>query len=205
MYRCEAASIEGFVQQIAVSYLLNGYFHVVLGRIPEDKSSAAVDSTLIQRYQINISKWTRARLKKRGRAGVQYLRYGRLFVIVATEGEHRFFERERSCDVRRTGLECFGYQINCYRRSSGKWHPSVTIAPRKFKELRRKFQRSALRCRETEIEKKLRALPFAPFAGVVRQYVSLLNTVNRRRKRAGMVLISASCIRRRRKPVRVFA
>jgi len=205
MYRCEAASIEGFVQQLAVSYLLNGYFHFVAGRIPEDKDPGAIDATLIQRYEINMSKWTRARLKKQGRAGVQYLRHGRIFIIVATEGKHRFFERERSRDIRHTGLECFGYRVGCYQRPNGRWHPSVRIAPRKFKRLRRWFRRNALRYDEAEIEQKLGSLPFAPFAAVARQYVSLLHTVNRERKRAGVSLISASCVRRRRRPVPVFA
>lgn len=204
MYRCEAATVEAFIQQFAVSYVLNGYFHVVIGRIPDGKNPCAVDATLIQRYEIDISKWTRARLKKQGRAGVQYLRYGNDFVIVATEGEHRFYEREQPSDLREAPFEFYGYRVSCYQRPSAKWHPSIKIAPRRFKELRRWFRRNALRYSPAELEEKLRTLPFAPFAGVARQYVSLLNIVNRQRKRAGLTLLDASCVRRRRKPVRVF-
>jgi len=32
-YRCEATTIEGFVQQLAVSYIANGYWFCVTGLI----------------------------------------------------------------------------------------------------------------------------------------------------------------------------
>ena len=63
MYYCEATSIEGFVQQLAVSYLKNGYWFYVTGFVPEGKNSETVDRKLIDRYEIDISKWTRARRK----------------------------------------------------------------------------------------------------------------------------------------------
>ena len=47
-------------------------------------------------------------------------------------------------------------------------------------------------------------LPFAPFAPVRSQCFTLLRLVNRRRKRAGLPLVRADCVRRRRKPVVVF-
>ena len=204
MYRCEASSIEGFIQQIAVSFVLHGYRYFVVGRIPEKREPKTVDATLIERYELDISKWTRARRRKAGAASVQYLRHGRVFVLIATEGEHRFLERERVRDIREKPLVCFGYRISCYQRPNGRWHPSVRIAPRRFMQLRRWFRRNALRNGETETGRKLRSLPFAPFAPVVRQCVSLLTVVNRRRKRAGLILVPASCVRRRRRPVRVF-
>ena len=37
MYRCEAASVEGFIQQLAVSYVAKGYWFYVTGRIPHHK------------------------------------------------------------------------------------------------------------------------------------------------------------------------
>ena len=37
MYRCEAATAVGFVQQLACSYLLHGYHHYVVGELPEYK------------------------------------------------------------------------------------------------------------------------------------------------------------------------
>lgn len=204
MYRCEASSIEGFIQQIAVSYVLHGYYYFVVGRIPEHRDPIAVDATLIARYGLDISKWTRARRRKMGKASVQYLRHDRIFVLIATEGEHRFFERERVRDIREKPMVCFGYRISCYQRPTGRWHPSVQIAPRRFAILQRWFRRHALRHDQIKLGRKLKTLPFAPFAAIVRQSVSLLGVVNRRRKRAGLPLVRGDQLRRRRKPVRVF-
>jgi hypothetical protein len=204
MYRCEALSVEGFIQQIAVSYVLHGYFHFVVGKIPEHRDPSAVDTTLITRYGLDISKWTRARRRKAGQASVQYLRYGRVFVIIATEGNHLFYERERVRDIRSKPLVCFGYRISCYQRTGGRWHPSVKIAPRRYARLRRWIQQSALGNDTAKVESQLAEIPFAPFGGVVRQSLSLLRLVNKRRKCAGLSAATPNCVRRRRKPVRVF-
>jgi hypothetical protein len=76
-YRYEAKSIDGFVQQLAVSYVANGYFFFVTGVIPEGKNQRHVDEKLIAKYGIDVSKFTRARRKAHGQANVQYLRFGR--------------------------------------------------------------------------------------------------------------------------------
>src|SRR5690349_19604039 len=94
-YRCEATSPEGFVQQLAVSYLRNGYWFYVRGEVPAGKDARAVDEKLLTRYAIAVSKWTRFRAKDRGEARLQYLRYLSTFVLLATHGEHHFFEDEK--------------------------------------------------------------------------------------------------------------
>ena len=94
MYRCEVPSVGGFVQQVAVSYLTHGYFFYVAGVVPEGKDARRVDEKLIERYELDVSKWTRARRKRAGLANVAYLRHGRFFVLLATAGKHRFFEDE---------------------------------------------------------------------------------------------------------------
>ena len=68
MYRCDATSLAGFIQQIAVSYVANGYYFNVLGLVPEGKDPRAVDRKLIARYGIDCSKFVRARGKQAGRA-----------------------------------------------------------------------------------------------------------------------------------------
>ncbi len=90
-YRCEATSVAGFVQQLAVSYVRNGYWFYVTGRIPARKDPRAVDAKLIERYEIGLSKWTKYRRSREGQAKVQYLRYQRFFVLLATHGTQRFF------------------------------------------------------------------------------------------------------------------
>ncbi len=73
MYRCEIATIEAFVQQVAVSYLTHGYFFWVAGVIPAGKDVRRVDAKLVERYGLEVSKWTRARRKRVGLASVAYL------------------------------------------------------------------------------------------------------------------------------------
>src|SRR5438270_14075747 len=90
-YRCEATSLEGFLQQLAVCYVGRGYWFYVTGFIPPDKDPRSVDRKLIEQYGIEISKWSRARRKRAGIASVQYIRFRQFFVLLATEGKHRFF------------------------------------------------------------------------------------------------------------------
>ena len=54
-YRCVATSVAGFLQQLAVAYVANGYWFYVAGRVPDHKDPAAVDAKIIQRYGIAIS------------------------------------------------------------------------------------------------------------------------------------------------------
>jgi hypothetical protein len=142
-YRCEATSLAGFVQQLAVAYLANGYWFYVTGEIPAHKDPAKTDRKIIEQYGIGISKWARARRKKAGCANVQYLRLGHFYVILATRGKHSFFEREqrRLKDVRETPIKVGGYSIS-YRRARGgrSWHPSVRIQRDRYIELRAYFE-----------------------------------------------------------------
>ena len=206
MYRCEAVSVEGFVQQIAVSLVLHGYFFYVTGEIPDKKDPRVIDTKLIARYRVDISKFTRCRQRRGGIAGVQYLRHGRFFVLMATEGNHEFFELEGRmiADIRVQPLQCFDYSIGCYQRRTAKWHPSVRIAAERFRIIKKDMILLALSVSELELAERIHKLPFAPFAPVRSQCFSLLRFVNRRRNLAGLALVSDTCVRRRRKPVKVF-
>ena len=106
MYRCEAKTVEEFVRRIRVDFVARGYFFYVQGVIPEGKDPSKTDEKIIRQYDIDISKWTRARNKKMGIARVQYVRLGRKFVILASHGKHDFFlaERNQIRDVRRAPL-----------------------------------------------------------------------------------------------------
>jgi hypothetical protein len=46
-YRCETTSIAGFVQQVAVSYVANGYWFYVAGCVPQGKDRRALDAKII--------------------------------------------------------------------------------------------------------------------------------------------------------------
>ena len=71
VYRCVAASVAGFVQQLAVCYVAHGYWFYVKGWIPEGKEPAKTDAKIIAQYGLDVSKWTRARQKKAGQARVK--------------------------------------------------------------------------------------------------------------------------------------
>ena len=207
-YRCVAASVAGFVQQLAVCYVAHGYWFYVKGSIPEGKEPAKTDAKIIAQYGLDVSKWTRARQKKAGQASVQYLRCGRFYVIVATHGQHPFFaaEGKQIRDFRRRPLFFLGYSIGCRRaRGGGTWHASVRIERGTFKALKARFAQLAVQGTVDELIRQLRAIPYEPYAPVRDQLRILLRAVNDRRTVAGLELLPGVALRRRRAPVKPFA
>jgi hypothetical protein len=197
--------VEGFVQQLAVGYLARGYRFYASCRIPTDKDPVAVDQKLIERYGLDLSKWTRARRKQQGIASVQYLRYGRFFVLIATPGQHPFFEREPHWkDIRDHPIRFAGYSIGCRTGHDGRLHASVRLHDECLRRLRQRYLRCALHPNTARLAASFQALRFAPYAPVRRQLLKLLWCVNGRRKAAGLELISVTALRLRRRPVSPF-
>ena len=205
MYRCVATSVEGFIQQVAVSYVLHGYFHYVTGVVPQGTDPGELDSKIILRYRLDESKWARARRRRRGEAAMQYIRFRRVFMLLATGGEggQSTFEPNLR-DIREVPVRLFGYQISCYRRAGGRWHPSVRVERASWRRVVRWFRCRALSWDAGGLEAWINRLPFAPFAPVRGQVVALVVAMNRRRKRASLQLLCTKCVRRKRKPVRVY-
>ncbi len=206
-YRCVAVSVAGFVQQLAVAYVANGYWFYVMGRVPDPKDPVSVDRKMVTQYGIDVSKWTRARCKKTGQARVQYLRYGRFFVILATHGEHPFFavEGKQVRDFRRHPLHFMGYAISCRQGRDGKtWHPSVRIDRGLCLELKARFAALAVHRPLEELCRELRRIDFEPYAPVRDQLRGILRAVNRRRKAAGLELVPWEALWLRRMPVKPF-
>src|SRR5262245_20265916 len=168
-YRCHASSVEGFVQQLACSYLRHGYWFYVTGKVPEWKDPCAVDEKLMAKYDIAISESTRRRRKKLGYANLQYLRYDRLFVILATAGKHRFREIESGAvrDIRRVPIRFHGYSVS-YRpggrtrkvEQDPRWHAHVEIERERYKELRDYLLDLAVHRNATELALEFYRLPF---------------------------------------------
>jgi len=118
-YRCEAASIQGFVQQIACCYLRHRYWWYVTGVIPDRKDPQKTDQKIISHYNIAVSESTRYRRKQLHKANLQYIRYDHFFVILATEGEHPFFREEPDIkDVHRAPIYFSNYAIS--RKKGGR-------------------------------------------------------------------------------------
>ena len=206
-YRCLATSVAGFVQQLAVAYITHGYWFYVTGRIPEHKDPAMTDRKLIERYDIDVSKWTRARRKRAGLASVQYLRHGRFFVLLATHGEHPLFvaEGNQVQDIRRRPLKFMGYSIGCRQaRNGGRYHASVRIERQIYSELKARFEGMAAHRDANSIEAEFFALHFEPYAPVRGQIFSILRAVNRARKAAGFEPVGPVPFRVRRAPARPF-
>jgi len=200
-YRCEATSVVGFIQQLAVAYVGRGYFFYVTGKIPDRKDPQDVDRRIIEKYGVAIGKTGRSRRKAAGLANIQYLRYRRAFVLLATPGKHLFFEEERKLirDVREVPIKFSGYAVS-YRAG----HPHVRIEQRCYLELKAYLADLAIHRRREFLEGELRRLGFEPYAPVRTQLHCLLREVNKRRAVAHYDQVSASCIRTRRHVVSPF-
>lgn len=206
-YRCVVASQAGFIQQLAVGYVSNGYYFYVTGVIPFNKSPAKADAKILAAYDIAVSKWTRARRKRAGQANVQFLRHGRFYVIIATHGVHPFFaaEAKRIRDIRKTPILFNGYSISCRReRGGGEYHASVRINRDTMRELKWKLVGNATKADLLNLYRAFQTLPFEPYAPVRIQLLGLLRVVNRARAVAGLELLPRTALRLRRSPVRPF-
>jgi hypothetical protein len=200
-YRYETTSLGGFVQQIAVSYVPNGYYYYAPGQIPEGKDPRLVDAKLLRKYAIARSKWSRYRQKQQGRARVQYLRWGQVFVLLATDGEHELFEAEAAVlsDFRRRPLKVGGYSIGC---CGG--HAHVRIDQSTYRHLKASFLARAVGCPAARLEESFRRLRFEPYQPVFSQVLCIVRAVTRVRRTAGLGEVSAHCVRRFRRIYRPF-
>jgi len=200
-YKCVASNLTGFVQQVAVSYVKNGYWFYVAGSIPDSKEPAAVDAKFIKLYDLDVSKFTRCRQRKAGMASVQYIRLGRFFLLMATHGEHLFFAREGKVirDVRRIPIRVGGYSIS---HRLGK--VSVRIAGPDYRVIKEGFLGRALNASH-RLESAFSNLPFEPYAPVRSQLLAMWRAVNHRRALAGLPRIERACLRLHRRIVRPFA
>ena len=200
-YRCEATSVAGFVQQLAVSYVGRGYFFYVRGEIPEKKDPRVVDENITGKYGIAIGKKARALRKASGLANIQYLRFERSFLLLATHGKHPFFDNEGSLirDAREQPIKFGGYAVS-FRNG----HPHVRIEQRQYLELKAFLADGAVHRKAEWIRATLSGLPFEPYAPVRSQLHCILREINRRRGLAGYEFIPASCVRVRRRIVRPF-
>ena len=212
-YRAEATSLTGFVQQIACCYLRHGYWFYVTGHIPAHKDARVIDQRLIQKYGIGVSESTRARRKRLGQANLQYLRLGRTFVILATKGQHKFFETEFNSihDIRHTPLKMGGYSIS-YRRGGRtrtgekdpRWHAHVEIERCQYLELKSWMLELSVHRSAENLAQAFYEIPFEPYAPVRRQLLNILRAVNRSRKQSGFSRIPVEVVPLRRRIVRPF-
>lgn len=191
-YRYEALSLEGFIQQLAVSYVAHEYWFYVVGRIPAHKDVRAVDEKLLRKYDIAVPSWTRSRRKRQGLASVHYVRHLNFFALLANAGRHLFFAEEarRMRDLRETPLRYGGYAL-----SYVAGHACVRIERETYQSIQAEFLRSAVHKSPHQLEWAFRSLPFEPYAPIRLQLLMLLRQVNKKRKAAGLATVSKSALR----------
>lgn len=200
-YRCEASSVEGFIQHLAVSYVGRGYVFYVTGVIPDRKDPREIDRKIIAQYGISASKFTRARRKRAGLPNAHYLRHERFFVILSTVGNQAFFsgEGEAVRDARKTPIQYEGYAVGFY---SGK--PSVRINEGTYLNLKAYFEDIATKRKAETIATQVFNLPFRPYGAIVKQVRAILKRVNEIRQSAGFEPVPKTAVRLWRKPVKTF-
>lgn len=219
-YRCEATSLEGFVQQLASNILPHGFWFYVSGRVPEGKDPQAVDQRLIAKYGVAISRQQRARRKLAGLANLHYLRFDRQWVLLATHGQHKFFEAEGTNirDARSAPVRIGGYSLSVKRGHflrkehgdgqpipDGRMRVRVQIARERYQELRAYFLSIACHRSPENLAREFWRVPFEPYAPVRRQLLNVLRMVNKKRQMAGYAKLSATVLRYKRRIVRPFA
>lgn len=177
-------SIGEFIRRIAIDSVRYGYVRYVVREIPEGKNTLAIDNKLRAHYKITSCRTTRMRRRQKQQAVLQYVRYGRQFVLLATEGKHDEFERLKFYDCRIAPIQVYSYSIGlkngvvrvCIRHEV--WSGTI-----------KHFERLALHDID-KVEKKLHALPYCHFPGVVRQKQQLVSMINQKRSRAGLPTVA---------------
>lgn len=200
-YRCETTSVEGFVQQVAVQYLRHGYWFYVPGTVPAGKDARTVDRKLIARYGVAVSSKERTRRKRAGLANLHYIRHDRFFLLMATHGQHRFFDDEAGQirDARRQPIKFTGYAI-----SFRSGHSCVRIEQREYQQLKAWFLDLACRRSAERLAAEFRAIRFVPYRPVRQQLLAIWRAVNRNRRLAGYEPLQIDCVPWRRRPLQVF-
>jgi len=219
-YRCEATSLEGFVQLLASNILPHGYWFYVTGFVPDRKDPAKIDQKLIEKYGVDLSRQQRARRKLLRQANLHYLRLDRFWVLLATHGQHRFFveEGENVRDVRRTPLLVGGYSLSVKRGhylrkvsgdaepvADGRMRVRVQIARERYRELVSYFLSVACHRSAESLSRELFLVPFEPYAPIRRQLLNALRLVNAKRQQAGYTKIPPGVLRYKRNIVHPFA
>jgi hypothetical protein len=218
-YKYEVTSEIGFLQRVATHLLPKGYFFFVQGTLPEGKNPAALDAKLLAKYDVAKSEWARRWRKSQGLGNVQYVRYQKHWILLATHGDHAIREGEgdnlkdaRRCPIRIGDYALYVKRGNYLKREpkdqaakpDGKWRVRVVIAREPYRELCASFLSIACHRRGETLAEELFSLPYEPYAPIRKQLLKLLRLVNAKRQAAGYAKIPATCLRFKREIVRAF-
>jgi len=201
------------VQLIAASYLRHGYRFYVTGRIKPSKDRREVDAKLIAKYTIDSTQRERARRKQLGLANMHYVRYRSWFIMLATAGHHPFKQNEKKeiRDCRRVPIKFEGYSTSQRRcgitpRGGGdpKWRSCVRIDKPTYKELKAFLVSRATHRSVENLSADFARIPYARYAPIRRQLLSILRAVNNARARTGYDPVPHSALQLRRTPIKIY-
>lgn len=182
---CEASTLGMFLRKIAIDYVRYGYvYHSGIKQIPDGKQLWRIDKKLLAVYQVSYSPSVKVLRKKKGIARIAYVRFGREFLLLSTDGEQttsfRVFTRFPDRDFRVKPLVVHGYQIYLDGQT-----PVVEVEPRRFIRQSR-FIISQFAKPQPVVKALLNDLSPFNFPGIVRQKRRVLERVNVRRRLANL-------------------
>lgn len=218
-YKYEVTSITGFLQRVATHLLPKGYYFFVQGTVPEHKDPGALDAKLLAKYDVIKTEGARRWRKQQELGNVQYVRFERSWILLATHGDHPIREGEgvNIKDVRRMPIRIGDYTVTVKRGNylkklavdnkptpDGRWRVRVLIAREPYRELCAYFLSISCHCNAETLIEELFSLPYEPYAPVRKQLLKLLRLINAKRQAAGYSKLPPTCLRFKRKIVRVF-
>ena len=213
MYPHAFTNIHMFVQRVALDMVRYGYLYYVTGHIPEGRNPEEIDAKILAKYEIDVSKYTRARRKKKGIANIHYARHQDFFVMLASaNGRSRWFADEEwptETQRKRLGRKVRfvprqpivhgGYSIS-YKTSSSsqRGHVSVRIHPDEYRAVKAHYLGLALHRSAENLAAEFRYFPYEPYSLIRQQRWNIFRAVNARRARANYEPVPASCLRAKR-------
>lgn len=182
--RIEAKHTGDFLRKIAFNALPFSYFRYVYFEVPERKDPTKVDQKIIEKYGVTSCRMRRARARQRGQASFQYIRLGHSCILLATDGAHPDFDNEQPYDFRDGPLRFSGYTVGLRNGEV-----SVEVETLVWRRTEKLFKRIALHKHE-QLQARIAALPFYRFMGVEKQKSRLIKSLNQRRRKARLPLLT---------------
>ena len=179
MSRCEVDGIGQFLFKLN-HYLRYGYVYWYSKEIKSTSDYSDVDSKLRLIYDVTFNRNLRASRKKKGIRNIIYFRYKNRFIMLASEGSHREFDRLEFFDFRERAFLFAGYSVKVKQRKA-----SIKLEKLRFERVKKKARAIALHDAE-KVSQFLREISPFSFRGVEEQRWKLYLMVNKRRKDGGL-------------------
>lgn len=181
------SSIGSLLFKVSVYAFPHGYYHYVHQTLPDGRDYAKIDSRIIEKYEVKLSKSRRSRVRKKGGTVCKYWRMGSEAFILATEGspEHRFFHEE-ACykDIRKQPLVIGYYTVGML--NEGRTY--VKLRKSRLRHVQAQLDRMTYED-GNRVQAYFDGISSFTFKGVLEQKQRLKARVNIRRRRAGLTLL----------------